>query len=1061
MKKIFFCLSIFIFLGLLLFSCTPTEDNPTTPVTPDVPTAPVDPTPDDPTVPVDPTPDVPTEPTPVVPKTFYTTSSGNFSENEGTLTSNEAYSIAYRSDGTTFTEGTLSCDINLNGNTQDNGIIFGLINENNLTNFWEDEGIHYYFFFISNIGTAYLGKVSNKTWTVCGEVPIPNLDRNKTYKLEVSRQMITSGVSILCYLDGQLQVSYKDYKYYDGTGFGVRAATPDVTYSNITISSEIKGEATSLDDYVIASGSFTSSEGMITSTTGNAIAEKKGQEFVYGTLEATMTSNGGYADNGIIFNLTPNETHSYWESDVAYYFFFINLNGGAYLGKVDYGTWKACEYLPVNNYNPNNTYRLKVVKDDSTISCYINDELYFTHADEFPLEGTGYGLRAGGKNVSYTNVKCESSGTIIETYPDDVTTLNGTLVGSNGAVKSKGVETLALLNNKTLNEGTYQAKIKGVSTKRSGLIFNYQNDGTTESYYRFVTRKDAQKVEIDKVVNGNVTNLYSNYLSAGYQTGAEYQFKVVIKEGKAHCYFWNTLYYVFEIEQINGQVGLYAEGPSSQFRNYEVTTNKETIEVDTLLFGHSYFELWYNFKSDFASLATEHNLGTYTNIGIGGSVASHWEKFKESLVTYQADTVIYWIGINDLSGGTSPASIIGSIKETLSYMKEYNPDLKVILLSCNHCPARTNIKSTISELNELMKTYCAQYNWISYAEMEYAFADNGITPDAYWFTDGLHPSANGYTQKVIPAIKNALLGNDQPTIDEELNDKLLEESKQLKLIQLYDYDEHAYTTEKWQEAKPIYDEAVQKINNAKTIDELNNLDLSSYINNLENISSKTDYLFNELVSGSNNSVWETQNFTNALNSSQNNVFNVYHDGHRIVNDSYGDMSFNVCLGQIQNEFPTLSIIFRATQTSALGLNGYLLNFVTEPNYLQVWYMRDAYGTSASNELTYLGGWVFPEEVEDTTFKVIIEGNNIYIYTLESFLKNGIDAYGCSVDLSVGGTKTVYNTGGFGILCWSGSTNAQGKLTISNFRAITTSTNQKSIISNKVEYIPYKKNSFLK
>ena len=123
-----------------------------------------------------------------------------------------------------------------------------------------------------------------------------------------------------------------------------------------------------------------------------------------------------------------------------------------------------------------------------------------------------------------------------------------------------------------------------------------------------------------------------------------------------------------------------------------------------------------------------------------------------------------------------------------------------------------------------------------------------------------------------------------------MNDKLLEESKQLKLIQLYDYDEHAYTLEKWQESKPIYDEAVQKINNAKTIDELNNLDLSSYINNLENISSKTDYLFNELVSGSNNSVWETQNFTNALNSSQNNVFNVYHDGHRIVNDSYGDLS---------------------------------------------------------------------------------------------------------------------------------------------------------------------------
>ena len=99
--------------------------------------------PEDPTDPVTPTP------TPVVPQTFYTTSSGDVSENEGILTSNQANSIAYRSDGITFMEGTISCDINLNGNTQDNGIIFGLINENDLTRFWEDEGIHYYFFFIS------------------------------------------------------------------------------------------------------------------------------------------------------------------------------------------------------------------------------------------------------------------------------------------------------------------------------------------------------------------------------------------------------------------------------------------------------------------------------------------------------------------------------------------------------------------------------------------------------------------------------------------------------------------------------------------------------------------------------------------------------------------------------------------------------------------------------------------------------------------------------------------------------------------------------------------------
>ena len=64
---------------------------------------------------------------------------------------------------------------------------------------------------------------------------------------------------------------------------------------------------------------------------------------------------------------------------------------------------------------------------------------------------------------------------------------------------------------------------------------------------------------------------------------------------------------------------------------------------------------------------------------------------------------------------------------------------------------------------------------------------------------------------------------------------------------------------------------------------------------------------------------------------------------------------------------------------------------------------------------------------------------------KDFLNKGRDAYGCSVDLSVNGTKSVCKEGGFGILSWSSSTQAQGKLTISNFRAISTSNNPKSMM----------------
>ena len=992
----------------------------------------------------------PSEDTPIViPETYYTSASGSFEEKEGVLTSKSTGSLAYRNDGETFTEGTLSCDIKLNGNKADNGLVFGIKNDSNLTYYWENANIYYYFFFISNAGTAYLGKVSNTSWIVCGETVIPHLDRNVSHKLEVSRENITNGTAIRCYVDGQLYVSYKDYSNYDGTGYGVRAGAANVAFSNIAISDEILGSAVSLEGYIVANGAFENKNGAITSTTGNAIAEKENGEFVYGYLEATMNTNGKQADNGIIFSLTANETHTYWESDVSYYFFFINFSGGAYLGKVDFGTWTACQYAPISGYNPNNSYTLKVEKDDTTINCYINNSLYFTHADSFPLEGTGYGLRAGGSDVSYTNINCKSSGTVVETYPDDLDTIKGKVVGTNGAARAKTNETLALLKDKTLKEGTFQANVKGVSTKRSGLVFNYTNDGTNESYYRFVTRKEAQKVEIDKVVNGTVTNLYSNYLSAGYGTGVEYLFKVVIVGNEAYCYFWNTLYYVAEITPIEGRIGLYAEGPSSQFRNYATSTSTDTIKVDTLLFGHSYFELWGNYRNDFASVASTYNLGTYTNIGIGGSVASHWEKFKESLVKYDADTVVYMIGINDLTGGTSPASVVGSIKDTLAYMKEANPNLKVVLLSVNHCPARSTIRANISATNELMKTYCAQHEWISYAEMEYAFCDNGSTPDSYWFTDGLHPTAAGYVQKIVPAIKDALDGKNQPTLDDEQQQALLTSAKDLKLCQLFDYDEYAYLNNEWNTAKPIYEAAVKAVNDCTTVKQVEELDLSSYINQLEEIKSLSDYAYDSFIGGSNNSVWETPNFTSAINSSTNGSINLLHDGHRIDNTyQYSDLSFNFCLSDLVGETPTTSIVFRGSQTPYLGMNGYLLNIVTEPNYLQIWYMADAYGSNPpSPVLTYIGGWVFPNEVENTTFKVIVDGNYVYIYTLEDFLNKGKEAYGCSVDLTNGGKFAPYTTGGVGVLNWTNNFTTKSKLTISNLRGTITNDVDTPVITN--------------
>lgn len=981
---------------------------------------------------------------------LYKVVSGSFSETSTTVSSTAVNSLAIY-EGKEFSQGNISIDITLTSTAGDNGIIFGLTNTICAESFWEGNGITYYFFFISSEGRPYLGKTTNGSWTVCGIDNTAYFELNKTYTLTVSRDKSNSQFDVInCYVDNVLYVSYKDSTANSGTGFGIRSGSVGVKYTNFTISDEVLVEESKLSDYHIANGGFFQNDNKIVSSLGNSIAEKIDGEFIYGTLEATMKING-IADNGLIFSLTSNATHTYWENNTSYYFFFVNIHGLAFLGKVDNGTWTTCQETAINGYTTNGTYELKVEKDATTIYGYVNGVCYITYADSFPLTGTGYGLRAGGPGVEYSNIKCQSSGEIVETYPNDLEVVSGKFTGATGAAKSAVANSLGLIKNINMTNGTLTASIKGVSTAKVGLIFGYSNVNGVESYYRFVSNKNSQKVDVEKVVNGAVTSLFSNYLSAGYSTGNEFGYRVVVNNGKAYCYFWNTLYYVFDLELTGTKVGIYSEGAGSQFRNYSVSSDANNTTTNTLLFGHSYFELWSNYKNDLSSLATSYGFGDYLNIGIGGSVAAHWNKFKESLVTYNASKAIYMIGINDLTGGTSPEMVVGNIKETLLFMKAAKPELTVVLLSVNHCPARSTIRTQISKTNELMRTLVAQYDWMKYAEVEFAFCDDGVNPNDYWFTDGLHPTANGYVQKIVPAIKNALDGLGQPELDNAQQAKLLQEAKDLKMCQLTDYSEWSYRANEWILAQPYYTQAVNLINACDSIDEVENLDLSSYINDLKSIKSNSDYAYQELVTFKHGTWWETGEFQNALNGSTNGVYDVTHDGHRINNNIlYTDMSFKFSLNDITGDNPTVGIIFRGRQTSNLGIDGYFINVVTKENYIQIWYFRNAFSAGGDHLEQYIGGWVFPGEVEETEFRAIVEGNMVYIYTEADYQSKGKNAYGCSADLTYGGLLAPYTNGGYGILSWGSASGATGKLNISNLSGkVAKGTDQTSVFLNGI------------
>jgi hypothetical protein len=114
----------------------------------------------------------------------------------------------------------------------DNGIVFGMIDdEYEQYYFWED-GPTYYFLFVSDDATLYLAKVSDNgaPWTELQIVPIPNYKHGDTVTISVE---FDGEGFIDCYANEEWLISYYDDNWSGGARYGIRCEVPDVCYTNV------------------------------------------------------------------------------------------------------------------------------------------------------------------------------------------------------------------------------------------------------------------------------------------------------------------------------------------------------------------------------------------------------------------------------------------------------------------------------------------------------------------------------------------------------------------------------------------------------------------------------------------------------------------------------------------------------------------------------------------------------------------------------------------------------------------------------------------------------------
>ncbi len=153
-------------------------------------------------------------------------------------------------------------------------------------------------------------------------------------------------------------------------------------------------------------GSMTKSNNNYTSS-GSALYVNENADFDQGTIQVSVKASSS-ADSGIVFGLTGNGKTSYWEdSGVSYYFLFIARGGTISLGKVNNtgkgSTWTSLDSYKISGFTSGQSYNLKLVLSGTEACCYVNDKLYLIFSERYFLQGKGFGLRAGGADITFNN----------------------------------------------------------------------------------------------------------------------------------------------------------------------------------------------------------------------------------------------------------------------------------------------------------------------------------------------------------------------------------------------------------------------------------------------------------------------------------------------------------------------------------------------------------------------------------------------------------------------------------------------------------------------------------
>ncbi len=658
--------------------------------------------------------------------------SGKFEKTSDGYQSLESGSMMLLPD--TMEEGTFKATMSITEKLADNGVIFA----------YDKESKSYYFYGINLAKKVVLQKVQNGKTIV---LKMASLPENAELSLAVfcDRQ---EGV-IDCYLGDEFLFQVEE-DIMGGYGLGLKAGGKKTSYSGIGVT---EGENTFNQDvfrYDYAHGEYDLEQPSLISTQRTSMATSIDRTFRYGVLEADISFPLNVtSQNGLVFGLSSDKTN-YWEgTGISYYFFYITENGRACLGRTENGKWNTVFEKVIRPFDSTHTYRMRAIRGENTISCYVDGILYGTFSDSAPLTGTKFGVRSGDQGVRFSDIRVHEIANPKKDISEELNIGTGSYYALSNQVIASESSSIMTYKGKTKKNGTLKTFLSPHGGEDNGIIFHvtrgnqFRKEGEGTSYYWFGYQANGM-VAFKRVENGTVVKSKDKFLPWGSYSYMGYEVKIVMDGNDFYCYFDGRLAVTYHDDNVlpGEEYGFLAGGKNAIMDRIEEEEKIKPDHYETLIFGHSYMDYWYTYQEDLPEYESIYD------IGIGASVTSHWNDYTNEVIAYQPKLGIYGIGINDISANVPANTIVNNVTKMLTDIKAAVPEFEVVLWGVSRCPARTAYNSQISQVNQGYENLSAEMEWIHYIDVERLFCNASGNPMSIYFTDGLHPTHEGYLMMV-------------------------------------------------------------------------------------------------------------------------------------------------------------------------------------------------------------------------------------------------------------------------------------------------------------------------